>query len=454
MAIKNGRYKDKNGNIRHFETNENMVVVDNGQRTLKQKFMSLLEGVSELTSKVTVLESDKVDKTQIKNSLAEVEVGNVLDASQGKVLNDSFKSLRRATFEQGFGDTLVDLGVNVDLFSLGNVRGVCQSTTNHPTEHNGGYGFVESKYLDQNWSEVHFTSFHTRKTYINFKSGAVWQGWQEVGTKKVYSGFGDVKQDFSQNTPFTTVESAMADNSILIASTYLPDSTNSYPSASGNLIITKAVKNRTKIEYIAYTGEYYFGYIDDGFMGWRQIATTDKCINYVNRTSVDLNTIINTGTEGYAHLCTNTPGVYDGYFKDYKCEYGDIGCQEFTQYADGRSFKRYRFSSIWQPWQEMATTQTVYPQLLNGWERGANCNFSYTKIGNRIFVSGIIVNPSYSGNNTIAMLPAPKDGWYGGSAVAIDGTSAYFVIDVYGNLQFQSGYKQGHYYSVTLSYSV
>lgn len=62
MAIKNGRYKDSNGNVRHFETNEYMVVVDDGQSTLKQKLSSLLGSISALWDKISLLSTDTDSK--------------------------------------------------------------------------------------------------------------------------------------------------------------------------------------------------------------------------------------------------------------------------------------------------------------------------------------------------------------------------------------------------------
>lgn len=66
MAIKNGRYKDKNGAVRHFETNENMVVVDGGQKTLKQKLSSLVESLSDLMNKLTGHETSKTAHEDIR----------------------------------------------------------------------------------------------------------------------------------------------------------------------------------------------------------------------------------------------------------------------------------------------------------------------------------------------------------------------------------------------------
>lgn len=84
MPIKNGRYKDSRGNVRHFETNENMVVVDSGQKTLKQKLTEILATIQEaVSSKVDALfvkdiTGDKtqlqtVDKTNLVNAINELK---------------------------------------------------------------------------------------------------------------------------------------------------------------------------------------------------------------------------------------------------------------------------------------------------------------------------------------------------------------------------------------------
>lgn len=70
MAVKNGRYKDKQGAIRHFETNENMVVVDNGQKTLKQKLTSLVDNIANLGNKFTSHETSETAHTDIRETLA------------------------------------------------------------------------------------------------------------------------------------------------------------------------------------------------------------------------------------------------------------------------------------------------------------------------------------------------------------------------------------------------
>lgn len=84
MPIKNGRYRDSKGNVRHLETNENMVIVDGGLKTLKQKLTEMVASIQELvSSKVDALfvkdiTGDKaqlqtVDKTNLVNAINELK---------------------------------------------------------------------------------------------------------------------------------------------------------------------------------------------------------------------------------------------------------------------------------------------------------------------------------------------------------------------------------------------
>lgn len=77
MAIKNGRYKDKNGAVRHFETNENMVIVDDGQKTLKQKLSSLVESLSDLLKKFTTHETSATAHEDIRAELDKTGISDV-----------------------------------------------------------------------------------------------------------------------------------------------------------------------------------------------------------------------------------------------------------------------------------------------------------------------------------------------------------------------------------------
>lgn len=106
-------------------------------------------------------------------------------------------------------------------------------------------------------------------------------------------------------------------------------------------------------------------------------------------------------------------------------------------------------------WQQIANESEYNVTLLNGWKTGDACGVSCTKIGNRIYLSGIIVNPSFASNNTIAQLQPPRYGqWYGGVAVSSDNIPKYFCIDPSGYVIFQHGYEQGAYYSISLDYPI
>lgn len=213
---------------------------------------------------------NKIDKTQIKNTLTETAVGNVLDSTQGKILNDKVGVLstdrgylfskgltnfnlakengkyildigtlnapesgnaycldvtKQVGYENliqeaisyyptstplkyyrlcvngafgawkqvattdkiteitnlGFGTGLGGLSGTVDLnFVDKNGRFICSSTTNHPSAHNGTYGFLEVVRLDNNWQKQIFTSFHTYKQYFRFFAGGSWGVWGEI----------------------------------------------------------------------------------------------------------------------------------------------------------------------------------------------------------------------------------------------------------------------------------
>ena len=84
----------------------------------------------------------------------------------------------------------------------------------------------------------------------------------------------------------------------------------------------------------------------------------NDCLKKVDRTNIDLNTIRNTGSQGYATNCTNKPGLFDGTFFDYKTS-TSTGYQEYVSYYDGKKYKRYYLSGTWQPWEEIATVEKV-----------------------------------------------------------------------------------------------
>lgn len=82
------------------------------------------------------------------------------------------------------------------------------------------------------------------------------------------------------------------------------------------------------------------------------------CLKMVDRNGIDLNTIRNTGTQGYATNCTNKPYLFDGVVFDYKTSEA-VGYQEYINYYDGKKYNRFYLNGVWQPWTEMAIKEKV-----------------------------------------------------------------------------------------------
>lgn len=119
---------------------------------------------------------------------------------------------------------------------------------------------------------------------------------------------------------------------------------------------------------------------------------------------------------------------------------------------------RRKEDGIWKDWKPIATTTKtdILQCLTGGWTVVSDCVFSAQKIGNRIFIEGIIHNSS-PGQKTIAVgLPIPSDRkWHGGVGVGNNNGVAYMVVDPTGTLSFQSGgYTQGILYSISIDYPV
>lgn len=103
MSIKNGRYKDSKGVIRHFETNENMVVVDDGQKTLKQKLKEIKDRV--FTKNDVGLSN--VDNTSDIDKPVSTSVQEVVATLQQKdtQLQESVNSLTTTKSDKTYVDT-------------------------------------------------------------------------------------------------------------------------------------------------------------------------------------------------------------------------------------------------------------------------------------------------------------------------------------------------------------
>lgn len=96
--------------------------------------------------------------------------------------------------------------------------------------------------------------------------------------------------------------------------------------------------------------------------------------------------------------------------------------------------------------------------LKNAWAVKDNCSLRGIRIGNELFIEGIIINMTSSPSAEIATgLPLPRDGLYhGGCLIGSDNMCLYFSISPDGRLYVQSeqSAKQSIMYAVIIHYPV
>jgi hypothetical protein len=115
-------------------------------------------------------------------------------------------------------------------------------------------------------------------------------------------------------------------------------------------------------------------------------------------------------------------------------------------------------ASNWSGWKQVSTTESIdlSSYLKNGWSFG-DCSFRGKKIGNEMFIEGIIRNSLDSPSSVIAQsLPVPSDTrWHGGNVIGSNNTALYLVIDPSGTLMFQSGGQlKNTFYTICIHYPV
>lgn len=157
MAIKNGRYKDKKGVIRHFETNENMVVTDDGQKTLKQKISEIVESI---TTKISSHNTDGTAHADIRSTLA---------LKSNKTYVDTYTLMKKNAVSTFTSD--IDSGMYY---------------VNASTDGTFPYNYGVLTVFDGGSSErtaIFMSTGNDRKTYVNyFVIGSNWMGWKEIVT--------------------------------------------------------------------------------------------------------------------------------------------------------------------------------------------------------------------------------------------------------------------------------
>lgn len=158
MAIKNGRYKDKKGVIRHFETNENMVITDDGQKTLKQKISEIVESI---TTKISSHNTDGTAHADIRSTLA---------LKSNKTYVDTYTLMKKSS---------------ITTFATDIASGMYY--VNASTDGTFPYNYGVLTVFDGGSSErtaIFMTTGNDRKTYVNyFIIGSDWIGWKEVITE-------------------------------------------------------------------------------------------------------------------------------------------------------------------------------------------------------------------------------------------------------------------------------
>ncbi|WP_252248773.1 viral A-type inclusion protein [Clostridium sp. ZBS20] len=159
----------------------------------------------------------------------------------------------------------------------------------------------------------------------------------------------------------------------------------------------------------------------------------------------------------------NTPykqGLTSGYVEGIVDTYlnsANFGIQ--IGYATGHELlKRSLISGTWTKWKQLATTEEIdlTNYLRNGWEI-RNCSFRGKKIGNEMFIEGILFNNLDSPSKILAQgLPTPSDGkWHGGNATSSENNSIYVVIEPNGDLMFQQGgQKKDMLHSINIHYPI
>lgn len=133
------------------------------------------ELVSAINSVVEAV-NGKIDKTQIKNSLTETEIGNTLDATQGKVLNDRLGLLESDCLKLGHVKVGLDLKTltkqDVGEFYLENGINTPEGASNY------GYVKVSEPNIDSHL-KITYAPWDTGKDYILIKK----VGYGNLGLK-------------------------------------------------------------------------------------------------------------------------------------------------------------------------------------------------------------------------------------------------------------------------------
>lgn len=125
------------------------------------------------------LQQGKIDKTQIKNNLTETTVGNVLDATQGKVLSEQISTLKNGSLiSRGYYNGDMDALLTPGTYLCGSSGG-----TNKPQATTWG---TVNVYLGGTGSIIQeWVSADNVNKFYRHHNGAGWGQWQEMTTTQI-----------------------------------------------------------------------------------------------------------------------------------------------------------------------------------------------------------------------------------------------------------------------------
>lgn len=502
MPIKNGRYKDSKGDVRHLETNENMVVVDAGQKTLKQKLTEIASNIQDAVSQkvdalfVKDITGDKaqlqtVDKTNLVNAINELKrTGggsgaslNVFQRTGGTWAVFTASTPTNTFTVAGFNGTEKTIDVYYKGLPLIPNK---QFNISNSGEVTLGFQLAVGEIIDYCVSDVSFDYNElANKPDLGLKADKT-----DFAGFKIYSDLSHIGA--SMETLVEDIPPLMQDKSILITSTYSANGVPHYPTRGGLLIVKRHSVSRVELTISTYDGHSYFAFWDNGtYRPWKKITTTEDLNSYVNRTQGDalgftdgrrlsgddlkptyfyktgkhngmcihlfdhsqLNQHLASGEQtipnGLYHVVTTSPWV-------------DIsgGIRQVAHNSSRMYVRHNRDNELWSGWKEVATTSKINNlSYLNGWGGGE----ILCSVSGKIATLNFIVTTKGStavGTNIITGLPKPKDHiniFAHAYSDISDINVEHCVFTIYSNdgiLKIRGGSPTKPYLAVSVSYEI
>lgn len=397
MAIKNGRYKDKNGAVRHFETNENMVIVDDGQKTLKQKLSSLVESLSDLLKKFTAHETSKTAHVDIRGLIGEKADKSYVDRLSYVVGNKHFSSN------------------DANDWNVTGVYGTNEETLNRPP--NASWGVVTVQGASENLIQFYTPmnnngNNNNRRGFLwaRSKDNVGWSDWKQIATTD-----GEIQrlannsiiQDFDTFTALNEIHRVDVNG----GTTNFPDGADTF----GAVINIGNASNTFQQVYYCSDGEVftrgYRGWESPQWRVWRKVSYEDKTFinRNLNETNIDtqrgnyvagVSVAENTGTVPFSGW--NNIMQFDS--KHFVTQLGVSTHASVSASSNGLAMRSRWASSEWGEWKYVALTNKAEVSLLNGWESTGN-GASLTKIGSRVFCKVDMKNGAFTGSTILFSIP-------------------------------------------------